>query len=1128
MNVPPRFFPCAAGLLVLAISPAAAQDTTSTWDVTLARGDTREIDFTTEEGTWMSVDISPDGRWIVFDLLAHIYRVPAGGGTAEVLTQESGVALNYHPQFSPDGRSIAFISDRGGQNNLWVMDADGSNPRQIFNNLNARATAPKWMPDGDYIIVRRQSVGGGNGRGDGGLFMYHRAGGEGVKLGDDEMNSATWPSVSSDGQFVYFQERTPGQMVSWAVEGGLIEDALVRDVLQGSFNISRYAIETGEVTPVTHGEPSRQYRLSSGGAYAGEISPDGRWMAFARRITDGTITWKGHEFGPRSALWLRDLETGTERIIMDPIEQDMAEGMKTLRVLPGYSWDADGASIVISQGGKLRRLFVESGEVETIPFTARVHRTISGQAYQSFNISDEPFRVQYTRYHNGSPDGGRVAFQAIGKVYTMSLPGGTPQRLTDESFDDFEYTPAFSPDGQWVAFTSVDELGGGHLWKVRASGGTPERLTTTYGEYMHPSWSPDGQEIALVKGSGATARTRAMAHNPYYDIVVVPASGGDAEPVVRVAGKTLPTRTQFVRPSYGPGERIYYRQMGTSRGDSTKLKSVRRDGSDIREHLIFPYADEVMLSPDAKWVAFNEGDNIYLVPLPLGGRGANPVVIDKREGRNALPVRQLSREGGIHPSWRDSNTVQFGSGTRYFTYDVQTEKADTFDIELTVPRDLAQGTVVLAGARILTMDDRRVIESGDIVARNGRIACVGVCDTSGADRVIDVTGKTIIPGFIDMHSHFFREYRGITPMNAFEASVPLAYGVTTNLDNSMWSQDVFPAADMIEAGVLIGPRTFSTGDPLYSGDSQRQNELTSYTITEENVNRLASWGAVSLKQYMQPRRAQRQWVSEAARKVGLMVTAEGSDLNYNLSMIMDGQTGWEHPMSYMPMYGDVAKFFGQAEAVYSPTFVVGGPSAWNDEFFLAESNIWQDEKLRLWMPWQQLVPHTRRRMLRPQTDYSYPFLAQVLADIIAEGGHGAIGSHGQQHGLGAHWEVWMAASAMGPMGALELATNGGAYFLGAEDDIGSLTGGKLADLMVLNSNPLDDIRNTTDILYVMKGGRLYDGTTLDELWPRQKVYGPRPWINEDAWRSGARGVDYWDRRRTTPTGDAGRSRGPRR
>lgn len=1096
-------------LLLAALSPAfVSAQSFSDWDVTLARGETREIDFTTEEGTWMSVDISPDGQWIVFDLLAHVYRVPAAGGNAESLTQESGVALNYHPQYSPDGTHIAFISDRGGQNNLWVMNADGSNPRAVFEDLDLRATHPVWMPDGNYIVVRRQSVRpGGGGDGGSGLYMYHIDGGEGIQLGEDELDDAEWPSLTADGVFLYYQERTPGQDVFWTV----------RDILQGSYNISRFEIETGRVTKVTSGEPSRQYRLSSGGAYAGEVSPDGRWLAFARRIPDGTIEWKGHQFGPRSALWLRDLATGAERVVMDPIEQDMAEGMKTLQVLPGYSWDAAGESIVLSQGGKLRRLWVESGEVETIPISVRVQRTISEQAYRPFRISDDPFRVRFTRYHAGSPSNGMIAFQGAGKIYLMNTPNGTPRRLTGDDFADLEYTPGWSPDGRSIVFASVDEAGAGHLWTVSASGGTPERLTTEYGEYMHPTWSPDGSTIVAVRGAGATARTRTMAHNPYFDIVRLPATGGEAEPVIRVPGPTLSTRTQFVRPSFGPDNRIYYPQMGEGRSDSTKLMSVRMDGSDLRTHLVLPHADEVVVSPNGEWVAFNEGDNIYTVHLPLQGRSADPLVVDKRNGRGSVPIRKLSTEGGIHPSWRDANTVQFGSGVYYYAHHMDAETTDTVAIDLRIARDLAGSSIAITGARVITMNDRQVLENATLVARDGRITCVGQCDATGVERTIDATGKTIIPGFIDMHSHFFREHRGIIPSKAFETAVPLAYGVTTNLDNSMWSQDVFPAAEMIEAGRMIGPRTYSTGDPLYSGDRARQNELTSYEITEENIDRLQSWGAVSLKQYMQPRRAQRQWVSEAARRKGLMVTAEGSDLAYNLSMIMDGQTAFEHPMSYMPMYSDAARFFGQARAVYSPTFVVGGPSAWNDEYFLAESEIWKDEKLRLWMPWQQLVPHSRRRVLRPETDYSYPILAQVLADIMAEGGHGAIGAHGQQHGLASHWEVWMAASAMGEMGALELATKEGAYFLGAEQDVGSLSVGKLADLIVLNANPLDNIRNTTDIQFVMKGGRLYDGMTLDEVWPRQRPYGDRPWINPDAWKSGPIGVDHWDRV-TVPTG----------
>src|SRR5438093_6133004 len=134
----------------------AGPETADRWDVTKARGQTRDIDFSTTEGTWMSVDLSPDSRWIVFDLLAHIYRVPAGGGEAQCLTQASGVAVNFHPRYSPDGQTIAFVSDRQGQNNLWLMNADGSQPRPVFADKDVRVFEPAWSPDGRYIYVRRQ------------------------------------------------------------------------------------------------------------------------------------------------------------------------------------------------------------------------------------------------------------------------------------------------------------------------------------------------------------------------------------------------------------------------------------------------------------------------------------------------------------------------------------------------------------------------------------------------------------------------------------------------------------------------------------------------------------------------------------------------------------------------------------------------------------------------------------------------------------------------------------------------------------------------------------------------------------------------------------------------------------
>ena len=1091
-----------AALLIFAFPiPGLSQDADADWDVTLARGDTRDISFTTEEGTWMSVDLSPDGRWVVFDLLGHIYRVSAAeGGDAELLSRDVGVATNYHPRYSPDGSEIAFISDRSGQDNLWIMNADGSEPRAVFTESMVRAVEPVWTPDGEYIVVRRSRISQGLTPGGSGLWMYHKDGGEGIEVVGSDQPQSAWPALSNDGRWLYFHVYTGPP----ALQG--------RDALAGHWQIRRMDMETGEVTHITHGTAAQQVRASSGSAYAGEVSPDGRTLAFARRIAGGTVSFRGHRFGPRTALWLRDLETGAERVVMDPITVDNAEGIKTLRILPGYGWSDDGREIVITQGGKIRRLNVATGEVTTVPFRAQVSRTVSEMTRADFRIDDEPFEARFLRWYGASPDRSQVAFQAVGRVWLAPLTGGPPRRLTTGD-GPHEFSPSWSPDGQWIAYTTWEGGEGGHLWKIPVAGGAPQRLTNTASEYAHPVWSPDGREIVVTRGSGAASRHRSATQNPFWELVRLPAEGGDGVVIATLSGQEGlgGNRNQIARASFGPGGRIYYPSGYQEEGGPSirGLRSVRPDGSDERVHATVSFGDEFVISPDGRRVAFAEGDNVYWAPLPSVGAG--PVALAKRGA--SVPVTQLTTEGGLYPRWHSDQVLEFGSGNRFFLHDVEAGTTDTMRIHLEVPRRVPQGSLALTGARIVTMNERTVHERGTVLVEGARITCVGECDVSVADEVIDVSGKTIIPGIVDMHAHHYREHKGLIPRNDFESAIYLAYGVTTNLDNSMWSQNVFASAELIRAGAVVGPRTFSSGDPLYRGDGPRQNDLTSYEVAEQNINRLASWGATAIKQYLQPRRDQRQWVSDVARRAGLMVTSENNDIPYTLGMIMDGQTGFEHPLTYLPLYSDVSQFLGRAGATYSPTFVVGGIGPWNEEYFFAEDDVWLSEKQQTWLPWRQVIPHMRRRWIRPETDYSYPFIAEGMMDVIEAGGIGAIGSHGQAHGIGSHWEIWMVEAAGGPMAALEVATLHGARFLGADDDIGSIEVGKLADLVVLNSNPLDDIRNTTDIQYVVQGGIVRDGMTLDEVWPAQRSYGEHWWVNTDAWRMDDRPVDYWDTRR---------------
>lgn len=277
---------CGGVLASATVHSALADDSPrASWDTTLARGETRTIDFTTAEGSWMSLDISPDGRSIVFDLLGHIYRIPIDGGQAECLTQDSGIAVNFHPRYSPDGRSIAFISERGGYNNLWIMALDGSPPRLVASEPNVLVSAPLWNRDGRSIVAQRLNtrVAGNYVGASLGLWEYPVTGGSPRRLTAESMLAASFPSLSAAGDSLFFH------FFAGSDRGNI-------DLTKGDFRIARQRT----------GATDRPNQVLTDGI-APVVSPDGKWLAFARRLPDTVMTYREHRYGPRNSLWLSTL-----------------------------------------------------------------------------------------------------------------------------------------------------------------------------------------------------------------------------------------------------------------------------------------------------------------------------------------------------------------------------------------------------------------------------------------------------------------------------------------------------------------------------------------------------------------------------------------------------------------------------------------------------------------------------------------------------------------------------------------------------------------------------------------------------------------------------------------------------
>ena len=1027
-------------LLVLGVAPAGAQE-----------GAERPVRVT--EGTNFSVAASPDGEQIVMDLQGTLWLLPAAGGSAEALTD--GLGDDRLPDFHPEGGQVTYQSFRGGTWDIWRL-ALGGEPEQLTDTA-FDDREPAWSPDGARIA-----------------FSSDRGGSYDVWILDVATGEAT-PVTSSLGN-----ESQP----AWTPDGeGIVFVATPEGEADGA--VHRLSLEPGAGPAVVAG--------SAGNVAAPAVSPDGTRVVFRRLDYEGlTLMGSRFDIGTASEWVLAPLSAESEG-------SEASEVNAAPRVLTGAGEDLfpfrpqwlDDQTLLYTADGEIRRLGVgtspedpeaaasAAGAVaERIPMSAGLSvRRPPERRGRIRTESDEALPVRGIIRPSVSPDGTRVLYAALGDIWTAPLDGSeAPLPLTRDTWLDTD--PVWLPDGTSVLFAS-DRGGTMDIWEKRLGAGPGTglvQLTARLGAEVSPAVTRDGSRIAWLDERGNLRVTsRDLDSGPdavQEDATVYSARRGAGMPSWSPDGETIALASLVPYSSRYREGRNRIALVAASSGE-TRFLDEPAASFGTRD------SDGPVFSPDGSRLAFALGGGLAILRLDAAGAPAGPP--------------ETVFEGPVDfPSWTpDGTAIVALSGAELRRIEADGSGSETIRLRHEFPLAPPSGTLLIHDVGVLDVEKGEVLPGQDVLIEAGRIVSVTPAGEPPPEelRVVNGEGATLIPGLIEMHTHPMSPAFG----NRF-GRAHLAYGVTSVRIPAAATYRVLEERESILAGLRVGPRVFLTGATIDGSRIYYPGAAALSSAQERDVVlRLArELDYDVVKTYVRlDDEAQRDAI-RTAQRLGAFVTSHEL-----YPAVRYGVNGLEHVKGtsrrgFSPKmtdlgrsYQDVRSLIAESGVFFTPTMLIYG--GWDLALAREPDLVSSDRRIRAFPAWLAAPLTEAREPAGDREDQIARNLAlmrpmwETVASIADAGGRIIAGTDTPivPYGLGFIVEIEQLSEAgLGPAGALRSATVTAAQALGLAGELGIVAPGALADLVLLEGNPLEDISNLRQVRAVIANGRL---ATLEQL-----------------------------------------------